>query len=294
MKVHIGILTSRHPEKAVRCLRSAKLQDNMQLEVSYSVIVNSVVGYYYEDVMKAVGVEDITIPVINTSSNGRPGMGKNAGFDYMRENIEADYYMLLDGDDFLYPPALSILQEFMEAGYDLIAGQSQDQWINGKIHLSWEHTQPNNTVTHNRDLLFPQIEGSCGTHSVDRIYAVSKDFLHKMPRFNEDLDLHEDFFFTVECTKMRMNGDLNYMSMNTSFVYGYDMDGQHQVDIFQSDKRLAQWNVDKFLALSQKYIPVKFSENPFAEVSNPDQFFHEDKQEFYHLINSHEANIRTK
>ena len=294
MRVHIGILTSRHPEKALRCLRSLKLQDNMELEVSYSVIVNSVKGYYFDDVVKTIQAEDMTIPIIQTESNGRPGMGKNSAWDYFREEIKADYYMLIDGDDFLYPPALSILKSFMDLGYELIAGQSQDQWYAGKIHLSWEHTQPNNTITHNRDLIEPQIEGDCGVHSVDRIYAISKDFLHRMPRFNEELDLHEEFFFTVETTKMAEAGDLKYISMNNSFIYGYDMDGEHQVGIFSSDKRLAQWNVNKFLALSQKYLPVYFSRNTFAEVTNPPEFVHANKQDFYNLINSHEAYSRIK
>ena len=197
--------------------------------------------------------------------------------------------MLLDGDDFLYPPALSILSAFMEQKWDLINGQSSDQWFNGKLHKTWGDLQPNNCINYNRDLLTKEPEPNYEIYSVDRIYAVSRKFLQIMPKFNEELDLHEDFLYTVECTELVREKRLKYITMNTSFVYGYDMDGEHQVGIFQTDTKLARWNIEKFFELAKEYVPVEFSKNLFAEVSLPTDFTHQDKQAFYETINKHET-----
>jgi len=295
MKIHIGILTSSDAHKARRAMLSALYQKTFLPELMVSIIVNSTKGYYYDEVLNLVKEECDAgeVQITETLSNGKPGKGKNSAFEFMKES-NADYYMLIDGDDFLYPTALLVMKELMDEGYDLVAGQAQDIWTNGKITGSWHDEQPNNTVKYNRDIIKGRDYDLWHSYSIDRIHLVSHSFLTRIPRMPEHMDLYEDFVFTIETTKLAEQGLIKYTMVNSSYIYGYDATGDSQCSIFQTDKKLAEWNMEEFWRIADKYIPIKFSENEFRELPFPDGFGYKEKHEYYNIINAHEAYSRTK
>ena len=297
MKIHIGILTSSDAKKAQRAMNSALAQKTYFPEVMVSIIVNSTKGYYFDEVVDLVREECDSgeVQVVETDSNGKPGMGKNSAFDYMMES-EADYYMLIDGDDFLYPTALLLLKELMDEGYDLVSGLAQDIWTNDKMTGSWNDNQQNNAIVFNRDIMPNTTRDLWTSYSIDRIYCVSHSFLTGlMPKMPEHLDLYEDFMFTIDVTKLAAEGRIKYAMVNHSGIYGYDATGDSQCSIFTTDRKLAQWNMDEFWAIAQLKAPIKFSENEFRKLKHPDGFGRKEKEEYYNIINTaHEAYSRTE
>ena len=296
MKIHIGILTSSDAHKAYRAMKSALMQKTYFPEVIVSIIVNSTKGYYYDEVFNLVKEEcdNGEVQITETPSNGRPGKGKNSAFKFMI-NSDADYYMLIDGDDFLYPTALLLLKDLMDEGYDLVSGLAQDHWTDGKITGSWHDNQQNNAVVFNRDILPNTTRDLWTSFSIDRIYIVSHSFLTStMPEMPEHLDLYEDFMFTIDVTKLAAKGLIKYCMVNHSAIYGYDASGDSQCSMFQTDSKLAQWNMDEFWRMAQEKAPVEFSKNEFRKLKHPDGFGFNEKHEYYNIINAHEAYSRTK
>ncbi len=290
MIVHIGILTSSDAHKALRAVRSAM---NQTIPVTCSVIVNSTKGYYFDEVNSLVASEYPEVAVVETESNGKPGKGKNSAFRWMEDNVNADYYMLIDGDDFLYPVAVETLLPLMDEEYDLITGQAQDHWLDGQLNASWHDHQQNNAVEMNRDIVTGRDYDLWHTFSIDRIYAVSKRMLMSMPRMPEHLDLYEDFIFTCLATQLHQLGAIRYITCNSSYIYAYDATGDSQCSIFQKDHKLAQWNMDEFWRLVSDMAPLYFSKVPFIKLSVPDGYGLVDKYKCYKEVDAHEAYSRT-
>jgi len=206
-------------------MRSAIMQRTFFSDVDVSIIVNSTKGYYASDVIKLVREEGELIEVVETPSNGKPGKGKNEAIKYLKTK-KADYYMLLDGDDFLYPTALALLMPLMVEGWDLINGQSLDIWENDKIVNSWGNNQPNNAITVNRDITHSKCIDLWTTFSIDRIFCMSREFImNHYPKMEEDMDIHEDFVFTIRVAKMQELGLIKYCMVNSSYIYGCDRSG---------------------------------------------------------------------
>ena len=64
---------------------------------------------YYNSVCEEF--KNIDVEIIQTVSNGKPGMGHNSVINLFKHRLQYDYMLLLDGDDFLYPSALEQLSK---------------------------------------------------------------------------------------------------------------------------------------------------------------------------------------
>jgi len=261
--------------------------------IDCTVIVNSLKGNYMSEVLRDIHYAAPDTTCIETPSNGKPGKGKNEAVKWIRENRRGyDYYMLLDGDDFLYPWALEQLSPLMAMGHELITGLSQDVWMDGALHQSWHDKEPNNAVVYNRDIETKPFD-LWQTYSVDRSYAASRTWWDDMPLMPEHMDLYEDFVITTMWTKKWMEGKLDYVRVNNSWIYGYDATGISQCSLFNTDKKLAEWNMGQFWIHVLPLAPVKFSEVPFIELGNPGDLTFENKLEYYkHLTD--ETSSRTE
>ena len=81
-------------------------QLNIPNNITYKIIivVNSLDTTYYNAVCNTF--KDINVEIIETLSNGKPGMGHNSLFKIFYKKQIYDYLIPIDGDDFLYPYAL--------------------------------------------------------------------------------------------------------------------------------------------------------------------------------------------
>ena len=92
-------------------------QKNHILNYTIIIIINSLDKSYYNEVCNEF--KNINIEIVETESNGKPGMGHNSLFKVFYKKIEYDYLISLDGDDFLYPYALHQLSKCFNKKNDL-------------------------------------------------------------------------------------------------------------------------------------------------------------------------------
>ena len=126
-KFLLCILTSSNEKLLKVSYNSALNQINHNLNYTILIVVNSLNPEYYTDVCKEF--ENIDVEIIQTPSNGKPGMGHNSVINAFKNRIQYQYMLLLDGDDFLYPSALEQLSKcfIKEPDLDMLVLKSTDK-----------------------------------------------------------------------------------------------------------------------------------------------------------------------
>ena len=109
-KIVIFILTSNNEKLLKISYNSVINQKNHNIDLDIIIVVNSLNKNYINNVLEEFdNVEDVEI--IETESNGKPGMGHNSCIELFKNHKKYKYMLLLDGDDFLYPCALNQLEK---------------------------------------------------------------------------------------------------------------------------------------------------------------------------------------
>ena len=103
---------------------------NNNIHYTIVIIVNSLDSQYFLNVCKKFKEYDIEI--IETKSNGRPGMGHNSVITYFKNNPQYEYLIPIDGDDFLYPRALEQLTKILVYNPTIVVGGNEDYISNFK------------------------------------------------------------------------------------------------------------------------------------------------------------------
>lgn len=126
-KFLLCILTSSNEKLLKVVYNTAVNQNNHNLDYTILIIVNSLNQDYYNDVCKEFELYDVEI--IQTESNGKPGMGHNSVISVFKNRIQYQYMLLLDGDDFLYPSALKQISKCFvkEPDLDMLVLKSTDK-----------------------------------------------------------------------------------------------------------------------------------------------------------------------
>lgn len=109
MKLLLTLLTSSKLEYLLESYRCANEQKDVTIDYDILIIVNTLKDEYFEDVKKAFSNKNVEI--CRTKSNGFPGKGHNSVIDQFKKRDEYDYLLQIDGDDFLYPFAISHLEK---------------------------------------------------------------------------------------------------------------------------------------------------------------------------------------
>ena len=105
-------------------------QINHNLDYTILIVVNSLNQDYYKDVCKKF--ESYNVQIIQTQSNGKPGMGHNSVLELFKNKNEYDYLIPIDGDDFLYPYALHQLSKILIYNPTIVVGGNEDYICNFK------------------------------------------------------------------------------------------------------------------------------------------------------------------
>jgi len=108
-KFLITILSSSNEKLLKLVYETIVNQNNHNLNYTIVIVVNSINPIYYSNVCKEF--ENINVEIIQTQSNGKPGMGHNSVFKIFHSKNTYDYLINIDGDDFLYPYALHQLSK---------------------------------------------------------------------------------------------------------------------------------------------------------------------------------------
>ena len=119
MRILTTILTSRDIDKFQRCLNSVIPQTECL------VICNTLDNDYAKKVETTCSTQPVRY--IRTESTGWPSGGKQTVLDYFSQT-DYDYLFLIEGDDFIYPNTIEILNEMVEKHHpiDILALTNQE------------------------------------------------------------------------------------------------------------------------------------------------------------------------
>ena len=109
MKFLLIILTTSNEKLLKISYESCLNQKHHNLDYHIIINVNSLNKNYYNDVITEF--KNFNVEIIQTQSNGKPGMGHNSCIDIFKNKLQYSYLIHIDGDDFLYPYAFHQLQK---------------------------------------------------------------------------------------------------------------------------------------------------------------------------------------
>ena len=112
----VSILTSNSLELLRASVHSVINQLKTKIKYTIHINVNSTNEEYYDEVKK----EFPDLYVFKTESNGKPGKGHNSNLKHFEKHKKFNYLLPLDGDDFLYPYALSRLEFYLTYNPDIM------------------------------------------------------------------------------------------------------------------------------------------------------------------------------
>lgn len=233
MKLLVTALTNRDLARLDRLLCSLTKQAPHDWDLEIQVVCNTLDLDYPKEARELATAYGVTF--VQTPSNGKPGKGKNSCLTQFRHS-KADYLLLMDGDDFLYPSALRALYyTVFHNRPDVLGFQTNDILDTAQlegckgvpipaapgVHLySWFDAQFNLY----QERFFHRVDRTkkLGEHTTpDRILLISKKAVPYL-YCSEELPVFEDYLLSMTALKGHAQGRFVYMQTCTSGIYIYD------------------------------------------------------------------------
>ena len=226
-KFLITLLTSYNEYILLNTYNSIKNQVEHNIDYKVVIIVNSLNSNYYHDVCNKF--ENIDVKIIQTQSNGKPGMGHNSVIHYFKQNPQYDYLIPIDGDDFLYPQALHQLSKILIYNPTIVVGGNEDYISNFKelynenncynlYHSYFLYTEPNictniNFTLHHKGTPF-------------RLILLNKTLFsysdtHDDKYYCEESDVFDDYLFYLHVLKFHYMTSCSVYYINLKNIYLY-------------------------------------------------------------------------
>ena len=225
MRILTTILTSRDIDKFQRCLNSVISQTECL------VICNTLDNDYAKKVETTCSTQPVRY--IRTESTGWPSGGKQTVLDYFNKT-DYDYLFLIEGDDFIYPNTLEILNAMVEKHHpmDILALTNQEvlmgelmtmkEWRSSKLFDDRMKPEleklPIDTV---RSFLEnTQTAIDITGDGINRIVLYSKK--GAQIKYDTNVKSGDDFVFGCEARLLHEKGDITMYLTNCPELYVYD------------------------------------------------------------------------
>ena len=235
-KFLITLLTSSNSKLLKLVYNSILNQKNHYINYTIVIVVNSKNVSYYEEVCKEF--TNIDIEIIQTQSNGKPGMGHNSLFEVFKNKIQYDYLIPIDGDDFLYPYALHQLSKSIIShnpdilvlqGNDLLSFYndstcSTDIYLNNCFYLIKQDEYPDNKWKYNnKNLNINPFQEDYFITPVRLILCSRNIFKLNISKYYcEDSNVIDDYLFYLHFINIYINKLLNVYIINSNHIYLYN------------------------------------------------------------------------
>lgn len=235
-KFLITLLTSSNSKLLKVVYNSILNQKNHYINYTIVIVVNSKNVSYYEEVCKEF--TNIDIEIIQTQSNGKPGMGHNSLFQVFKNKIQYDYLIPIDGDDFLYPYALHQLSKSIIShnpdilvlqGNDLLSFYndstcSTDIFLNNCFYLIKQDEYPDNKWKYNnKNLNINPFQEDYFITPVRLILCSRNIFKLNISKYYcEDSNVIDDYLFYLHFINIYINKLLNVYIINSNHIYLYN------------------------------------------------------------------------
>jgi len=269
----ITLLTSSNAKLLKLVYDTVINQKNHYLDYTIIIVINSLNIDYYEEVVDVF--KDINVEIIETKSNGKPGMGHNSLFEIFKNNVQYDYLIPIDGDDFLYPYALyQITKSINKTNPDILVLQgndllsyyndstsSTDIYLNNCFYLIKQDEYPDNKWKYNglnlnkdpfkEDYFITPIRLILCSRSIFKL-NIDKYYCEKS-------NVIDDYLFYLHFINIYINKLLNVYIINSCHIYLYN--------------DLSITSVHKTLDLSTDYKFIRTYEHLFNSIKT----FYNDK-----------------
>jgi len=264
LKFVITLLSSSNEKLLKLCYNSVINQINHNLNYTIVIIINTTNKLYYKNVIEEF--KDIDVKIIETESNGKPGKGHNSCLNYFNNNIEYDYLIMLDGDDFIYPSFLSQISKALlyNNKLDILALYGNDSlrtknesdisdiYIANNFYLRTGYFLPKK-FHDSKWLVNPFIYNirKNGIITILRILLYSRNFINKnnnIEFYSEKCYILDDYIAYLNYIDNIINKNMNGLIINSDGIYLYNNLNNNSVSIKYSEK----FNSDYETILSYK------------------------------------------
>ena len=231
------ILTSSNHKLLKICYNTIINQKNHNIDYNIIIVVNSLNSNYFNDVSNEF--KNIDVEIIQTQSNGKPGMGHNSLINLFNNRPIYDYMLMIDGDDFLYPYALNQLQKCFDKqkNIDMLVLKSTDKlkflnsdnndlfniyinnnfYIESKIYIDYKLYPWNQEHM----ILSNMYQNSLCTPI--RLFLLSRKILkYTKSLFCEKSQLYDDYLLFLNFIKYSQFSDLNTFIIPGKYIYIYN------------------------------------------------------------------------
>lgn len=236
-KFLVSLLTSSDEKLLKLSYNTIINQKNHNLDYTVIIVVNSLNPKYYNSVVQEFN--NIDVEIIQTISNGKPGMGHNSLFSVFKNKLQYDYLIPIDGDDFLYPYAFHQLTKIINShnpdicvlqGNDLLSWYndsttSSDIFLNNCFYLIKQDEYPHNKWTYNQSTIQinPFNKGAKFITPVRNILCSRKILQQNITNFYcPNSFVIDDYLFFLHFINLHYNSSLNCTIINSNHIYLYN------------------------------------------------------------------------
>lgn len=226
MNILITILTSYNEYILLETYKSIINQIDHTLKYTVIIVVNSLNEKYFEDVKVLFEKNKIDIEIIETTSNGKPGMGHNSLLKIFQMKTQYDYLIPIDGDDFLYPYALHQLSKILIYNPQIIVGGNEDTISNFKeLYNEYNCVYLNNKYFYyiEPNILIKKQFSLYNKGTPCRLILINRCiFEYNIDKYYcENCKVFDDYLFYLHVLYLSYTTDLNiyYISLKNIYLY---------------------------------------------------------------------------
>lgn len=232
VKLLVAVLTNEKPEELERCLQSVNSNSSPQERV---VICNTQDTAFVPQAHALAS--EYGFDFRQTESNGNPGKGKNSLLKYFSET-ECDYVFPIDGDDYITPNAIDILNSAIQknnfnalclvggkcvSGNDVIStGQlpTYKPWANAFREQNPTKEQWQLMTAYNELMLKHSVDGNW----MNRVILVDK-WAANILSFDENFSAFDDTHYFIRMKDMDCRNIMELKAIDCDDIYMYDISG---------------------------------------------------------------------
>jgi hypothetical protein len=295
------LLTSAGLNYLKEAVNSILHQKDTHIDYTVVIIVNTLSDEYYKEVLSYFTL----IKVVRTLSNGRPGKGHNSVLDYFKNNPQFDYIIPIDGDDFLYPYALTYIEQYITASTPadilmlmytdiihqhtkFIKKNSPVIRINNQGYLSWNMYNKNARSQildgwYKERARSPFIYDVSELQTPCRVVLLSRAAIQNDLYYNEDCVAFDDFIAIMKIYELIYTSTLHIMQTDYSGIILYNrLDHDSVCHKFTNRLHAGENNLFKEI-IANKFIHIRqwdLTSIPYINMPEPVDFTFKTRYEF--------------
>jgi len=297
MKLMAMVLTSSHVCYAKRAVESIINQRPVSFDYDIFVNVNSIRPEYYQEVMEAMK-KYTGVTVIQTESNGFPGLGHNSCLKIFKQHPIYDYLVFIDGDDLFFPVAFQQYEKLLVHNKDTdivhlmlndnITTRVKDHQnikLHGNFYLYTAASAQANWW-HKLEIQNPYKLPLSKCRTPSRILLCSRRVFNTPieVRYSEECKLYDDYQAFLTVVENQKQGHLNTIAISDPNIYCYNAENDEGATLnftprlHSNEQEVFNQQCNQYTALQEEWEYLK--KLPYYNIPSPSNFSLEERVVF--------------